>query len=33
MIIDRSFPLPEALAAQRRLEGRSHIGKVVLKMN
>jgi NADPH2:quinone reductase len=33
VIIDRSFPLAEARAAQRHLEGRGHFGKVVLKMN
>ena len=32
VIIDRSFPLAEARSAQRHLEGRSHFGKVVLKM-
>jgi NADPH:quinone reductase-like Zn-dependent oxidoreductase len=32
VIIDRSFPLSEARAAQRHLEGRGHFGKVVLKM-
>ena len=32
VIIDRSFPLAEARAAQRHLEGR-HFGKVVLKMS
>jgi NADPH2:quinone reductase len=32
VIIDRSFPLAEARAAQRHLEGRGHFGKVVLKM-
>ena len=30
--IDRSFPLAEARAAQRHLEGRGHFGKVVLKI-
>jgi len=33
VIIDRSFPLAEARAAQRHLEGRGHFGKVVLRMN
>jgi NADPH:quinone reductase-like Zn-dependent oxidoreductase len=33
VIIDRSFPLAEARAAQRHLEGRDHFGKVVLKMS
>lgn len=33
VIIDRSFPLPEARAAQRHLEGRGHFGKVVLTMS
>jgi NADPH2:quinone reductase len=33
VIIDRSFPLAEARAAQRHLEGRGHFGKVVLKMD
>src|SRR4029434_10230358 len=33
VIIDRSFPLAEARAAQRHLESRGHFGKVVLKMN
>ena len=33
VIIDRSFPLAEARAAQRHLEGRGHFGKVVLTMN
>jgi NADPH2:quinone reductase len=33
VIIDRSFPLAEARAAQRHLQGRGHFGKVVLKMN
>ncbi|HET8564118.1 MAG TPA: zinc-binding dehydrogenase, partial [Candidatus Binatia bacterium] len=33
VIVDRSFPLSEARAAQRYLEGRGHFGKVVLKMN
>jgi NADPH:quinone reductase-like Zn-dependent oxidoreductase len=32
VIIDRSFPLSEARAAQLHLEGRGHFGKVVLKM-
>src|SRR5919108_2177309 len=32
VIIDRSFPLSEARAAQRHLEGRGHFGKVMLKM-
>jgi NADPH:quinone reductase len=32
VIIDRSFPLAEARAAQHHLEGRGHFGKVVLKM-
>jgi NADPH2:quinone reductase len=32
VIIDRSFPLAEARAAQRHLEGRGHFGKVVLRM-
>ena len=30
VIIDRTFPLAEARAAQRHLEGRGHFGKVVL---
>ena len=33
VIIDWSFPLAEARAAQRHLEGRRHFGKVVLKMS
>jgi NADPH:quinone reductase-like Zn-dependent oxidoreductase len=33
VIIDRSFPLAEARAAQHHLEGRGHFGKVVLKMS
>ena len=33
VIIDRSFPLAEARAAQHHLERRSHFGKVVLKMS
>jgi NADPH:quinone reductase len=33
VIIDRSFPLAEARAAQRHLEGRAHFGKVILKMS
>ena len=33
VIIDRSFPLAEARAAQHHLEGRGHCGKVVLKMS
>jgi NADPH:quinone reductase-like Zn-dependent oxidoreductase len=33
VIIDRSFPLAEAQAVQRHLEGRGHFGKVVLKMS
>ena len=33
VIIDRSFPLAEARAAQRHLEARGHFGKVVLKMS
>ena len=33
VIIDRTFPLAEARAAQRHLEGRGHFGKVVLKMS
>jgi NADPH:quinone reductase len=33
VIIDRSFPLAEARAAQRHLEGRDHFGKVVLTMS
>ena len=32
VIIDRSFPLAEARAAQHHLEGRGHFGKVVLRM-
>lgn len=32
VIIDRTFPLAEARAAQRYLEGREHFGKVVLTM-
>jgi NADPH2:quinone reductase len=32
VIIDRSFPLAEARAAQHHLEGRGHFGKVVLNM-
>jgi NADPH:quinone reductase len=32
VVIDRTFPLAEARAAQRRLEGRDHFGKVVLVM-
>jgi NADPH:quinone reductase-like Zn-dependent oxidoreductase len=30
VVIDRSFPLAEARAAQRFLEGREHFGKIVL---
>jgi NADPH2:quinone reductase len=33
VIIDRSFLLAEARAAQRHLEGRGHFGKVVLRMS
>jgi NADPH:quinone reductase-like Zn-dependent oxidoreductase len=33
VIIDRIFPLAEARAAQRHLEGRGHFGKVILKMS
>ena len=33
VIIDRSFSLAEAPAAQRHLEERGHFGKVVLKMS
>jgi NADPH2:quinone reductase len=33
VIVDRSFPLAEARAAQRRLEGRDHFGKIVLTMS
>jgi NADPH2:quinone reductase len=33
VILDRSFLLEEARAAQRHLEGRSHFGKIVLKMS
>jgi alcohol dehydrogenase len=33
VIIDRTFPLAEARAAQRHLEGRGHFGKVVLTMS
>jgi NADPH2:quinone reductase len=33
VVIDRGFPLAEARAAQRHLEGRDHFGKVVLKMS
>jgi NADPH:quinone reductase-like Zn-dependent oxidoreductase len=33
VIIDRSFPLEKARAAQRHLEGRGHFGEVVLKMS
>ncbi|MFQ5681858.1 MAG: zinc-binding alcohol dehydrogenase family protein [Candidatus Binatia bacterium] len=32
VVIDRSFPLEEARAAQRYLEGRQHFGKIVLTM-
>ena len=32
VIIDRSFPLAEARAAQHHLEGRGHFGKVVLEI-
>ncbi len=32
VVIDRSFPLAEARAAQRYLEGRDHFGKIVLTM-
>lgn len=32
VVIDRTFPLAEARAAQRYLEGREHFGKVVLTM-
>ena len=30
VVIDRIFPLSEARAAQRYLEGREHFGKVIL---
>jgi NADPH:quinone reductase-like Zn-dependent oxidoreductase len=33
VIMDRSFPLAEAQAAQRHLEGRGHFGKIVLSMS
>ena len=33
VIIDRTFPLAEARAAQRHLEGRGHFGKVVLTIS
>jgi NADPH:quinone reductase-like Zn-dependent oxidoreductase len=33
VIIDRIFPLAEARAAQRRLEGRGHFGKVMLEIS
>jgi NADPH2:quinone reductase len=33
VIIDRSFPLAEARAAQRHLESRAHFGKVVLRVS
>lgn len=33
VIIDRSFPLAQARAAQRHLEGRGHFGKVVLSVS
>ena len=33
VIIDRSFPLAEARAALRHLEGRGHFGKVILNMS
>jgi NADPH2:quinone reductase len=33
VIIERSFPLAEARAAQRHLEGRGHFGKLVLTMS
>lgn len=32
VVVDRTFPLAEARAAQRHLEGRDHFGKVVLAM-
>jgi NADPH:quinone reductase len=32
VVIDRTFPLSEARAAQRYLEGREHFGKIVLTM-
>jgi NADPH2:quinone reductase len=32
VVIDKAFPLAEARAAQRYLEGRSHFGKIVLTM-
>jgi NADPH2:quinone reductase len=32
VIIDKTFPLAEARAAQRHLEGRDHFGKVILTM-
>ena len=32
VVIDRTFPLAEARAAQRYLEGRDHFGKIVLTM-
>ncbi|HTM08889.1 MAG TPA: zinc-binding dehydrogenase [Verrucomicrobiae bacterium] len=33
IVVDRTFPLAEARAAQRYLEGRDHFGKVVLVMS
>jgi NADPH:quinone reductase-like Zn-dependent oxidoreductase len=32
VIIDKTFPLAEARAAQRHLEGRDHFGKIILTM-
>jgi NADPH:quinone reductase-like Zn-dependent oxidoreductase len=32
VVIDKAFPLAEARAAQRYLEGRDHFGKIVLTM-
>ena len=29
-VVDSTFPLKEAAAAQRRMEGRQHFGKIVL---
>jgi NADPH:quinone reductase-like Zn-dependent oxidoreductase len=30
-VVDSTFPLKEAAAAQRRMEGRQHFGKIVLQ--
>ncbi len=30
-VVDSTFPLKEAVAAQRRMEGRQHFGKIILQ--